>query len=83
MINLIKAKLEHFRIVTESHGDGDYCGQMLNNQKHGMGILKKADGRILEGTWKQGQVHGILTATENGNSRRFEFNMGEYIGQVN
>lgn len=46
-----------------SNGDGDfYEGGLKNDHKHGIGIMKFADGRVFEGEYRRGQmVKGKMT----------------------
>lgn len=46
-----------------SNGDGDYySGALKNDHKHGLGLMKFADGRTFEGTYEYGQmVQGKMT----------------------
>lgn len=41
--------------------DGIYIGQMRNGRRHGTGVLRQQDGKLLGGTWKDGKAHGMMT----------------------
>ena len=39
---------------------GTYSGGIEFGQKHGIGIVKLADGRLIEGGWCRGLYHGFM-----------------------
>lgn len=49
------------KYITES---GDvYEGDFLGGQRHGQGILRMTDGKVIEGQWHQSVPHGSVKET--------------------
>ena len=42
------------KVHTKTYSRGVYTGELKNNKMHGKGIFKWSDGKVIEGTWKEG-----------------------------
>ena len=62
---------------------GTYSGGIEFGQKHGIGIVKLADGRVIEGEWYRGLYHGFMKFNKpNGDISEQEYFEGEKIGPL-
>lgn len=66
----------------EMDGGAIYEGMAINKQATGYGILYE-EGRTIEGTWKNGVCHGIVSVTENGETNKVVCKDGVQIGILN
>jgi len=47
------------KLGMKKYNNAIYFGEMLNNQRHGLGVMRYIDGRLYEGTWRNDIRFGI------------------------
>ena len=53
-----------------------YEGDYVEDMKEGEGVLRFADGRVYNGSWKRGKMHGLARFKF---SEEEEFKKGEWV----